>query len=390
MSSGEFAAAEPSEPRGPTDASGCDAEVVLRIGEGHISGALAGVLGVSAFGGALCFLFPHALTTVELRKSYDPALLRAVMFWFIVGASVFGAMNFLFAHGRRAAVVGLAAAAAAVLCGGANVPTSGADASRMAIGLDWLILGLLVSALIFIPIEKAIPHRRGQPILRRGWRTDLQHVVLTHLLVSYILLFTVHAAPMLFQWAVSETVRDTVRSCPHWLQFLLAVFCADMAQYWVHRLYHSRLLWRVHAIHHSAPLMDWLAGSRLHIVEILLTRASVLGALFLLGFEEPAVQAYIVLVGVQAVFVHANVGIRFGWLEYLLVTPRYHHWHHSDDRAAADTNFAVHLPLIDMMFGTFRLPAGQWPASYGVMGPPVPDGLLRQTLYPFASNEPLD
>lgn len=362
-----------------------DAEIRLRLGEGRISGGLAAVLGLAALGGALCFLFPDLLTTAALREAYDPAVLRRVMFWFIVGASVSGAMNFLFANGRKPAIVGLLAAAAAVLCGGPDVPTSGAPAHRMAIGLDWLILGLLVSALIFIPIEKALPHRR-QPILRRGWRTDLQHVVLTHLLVSYILLFTVDAVPALFDWAISPSIQAAVRACPTGVQFLLAVLAADLTQYWVHRFYHGRLFWRVHAVHHSAPVMDWLAGSRLHIVEVLLTRGAVLGTLFLLGFEQPAVEAYIVLVGVQAVFVHANVGVNFGWLEYVLVTPRYHHWHHSDDRAAADTNFAVHLPLIDLLFGTFRLPARAWPASYGVIGPPVPDGLLRQTLYPFTRN----
>ena len=163
----------------------------------------------------------------------------------------------------------------------------------------------------------------------------------------------------------------------------LARYGADMAQYWTHRAYHSRYMWKMHAVHHSAPVMDWLAGSRLHVLEILITRAAILGVLFLVGFSEAAVEAYIVLVGVQAVFIHANVGISFGPLNYILATPQYHHWHHSDDRAAADTNFAVHLPVIDMMFGTFRLPKGQWPASYGVMGPPIPDGLLAQTVFPF-------
>jgi lathosterol oxidase len=360
-----------------------DAEIVLKLGEGRISGGLAALLGLAALGGALCFRFPGLLTTGELRATYDVALLREALFWCIAAASVLGALNFLFANGRPAAIVGIVAATAAMLCGGPDVETPGTSASPLAIGLDWLILGLMVLALVFIPIEKAFPHRRGQAILRRGWRTDLQHAALTHLLISWILLATLNAVPALFDHALADALQAAVRAWPPLVQFVAAVFCADLAQYWIHRLYHTRLLWRVHAIHHSSQALDWLAGSRMHILEVLLTRAAVLGALLLIGFDQPVVDTWVVLVGVQAVFVHANVGIGFGWLGRIVVTPRYHHWHHSDDRAAADTNFAVHLPVIDMLFGTFRLPKAEWPRSYGVPDEPVPDGLLRQTLYPF-------
>jgi sterol desaturase/sphingolipid hydroxylase (fatty acid hydroxylase superfamily) len=358
------------------------AEVELKIGEGWISGYVAALLGLAALGGVLCFRFPEALTTAEMRAQYDPEVLREVLFWCLVVGSVSGAVNFLFAKGRRQAITGLAACGIAVLFGGAGIETTGRPASDLAIGLDWLILGLLVSAVVFIPIEKALAVRR-QLILRKQWRTDLLYFAVNSLLISYIPLITMNAVPAVFGWAVSATVQDAVQAWPTWLQFVAAVFCADLAQYWTHRWYHTRSFWKIHAVHHSAPAMDWLAGSRLHILEILITRSSILGILFLVGFSEPALQAYIVLVGVQAVFIHANVGLDFGFLNYILATPQFHHWHHSDDRAAADTNFAVHLPVLDLMFGTFRLPRGEWPESYGVIGPPIPDGLIGQALYPF-------
>jgi sterol desaturase/sphingolipid hydroxylase (fatty acid hydroxylase superfamily) len=48
-----------------------------------------------------------------------------------------------------------------------------------------------------------------------------------------------------------------------------------------------------------------------------------------------------------------------------------------------DVNFAVHLPLIDALFGTFHLPGGQWPAAYGIRGDPVPEGYWAQLALPF-------
>ncbi|GAA5495851.1 hypothetical protein Rhal01_02030 [Rubritalea halochordaticola] len=87
-----------------------------------------------------------------------------------------------------------------------------------------------------------------------------------------------------------------------------------------------------------------------------MTRALVMLPLYLLGFEQAALNAYITLVGVQAVAIHANLGINFGWLRYIIATPQFHHWHHAKDHRYMDANYAVHLPVIDMIFGTYRCP----------------------------------
>ena len=79
--------------------------------------------------------------------------------------------------------------------------------------------------------------------------------------------------------------------------------------------------------------------------------------------------------------IHANVGWRFGPLRYVLATPQYHHWHHSADKI--DVNFAVHLPVIDAVFGTFYLPGSRWPSAYGIHGNPVPEGYWAQLALPF-------
>jgi sterol desaturase/sphingolipid hydroxylase (fatty acid hydroxylase superfamily) len=49
-----------------------------------------------------------------------------------------------------------------------------------------------------------------------------------------------------------------------------------------------------------------------------------------------------------------------------------------------DKNFAVHLPMLDRIFGSYYMP-DRWPESYGIAGgPKVPDGFLGQLAYPFA------
>lgn len=71
--------------------------------------------------------------------------------------------------------------------------------------------------------------------------------------------------------------------------------------------------------------------------------------IFILGFATTALYAYLVVVSFHAVFIHANVRWRFGWLDRVVATPRGHHWHHA--RSPIDTNFAVHLPALDWIFG---------------------------------------
>jgi sterol desaturase/sphingolipid hydroxylase (fatty acid hydroxylase superfamily) len=157
-----------------------------------------------------------------------------------------------------------------------------------------------------------------------------------------------------------------------------------MVQYWTHRAYHEvPFLWRFHAVHHSAPYMDWMAGSRQHMLELIFTRVLVLGAIFVLGFSKEVMDIYIIIVGFQAVFNHANVSLPWGPLKYVIVTPDFHHWHHSSDREALDRNYAAHYAFLDYLFGTAVKTDRRFPEKYGVLGGYMPDGFVRQQLFPF-------
>jgi lathosterol oxidase len=189
---------------------------------------------------------------------------------------------------------------------------------------------------------------------------------------------------MVFRWAVHPGVQAAIAGQPLVLQFVEIVVVADLAEYGIHRLFHRvPLLWRFHAIHHSAEALDWLAASRIHLVDAVVTRALAFVPLYVLGFAEPAVYAYLVFVSFHAIFVHANVRFTFGPLAWLIGTPRFHHWHHSAQPEAIDKNFAIHLPVIDRAFGTLYLPREGWPTAYGIAGSAVPERYPAQLAFPF-------
>src|SRR5262249_8577980 len=128
---------------------------------------------------------------------------------------------------------------------------------------------------------------------------------------------------------------------------------------------------------------------RMHVVEIVCLRGFTVIPMYILGFTEPALYGYVLFVYFLSSMVHSNLRTNFGPLEYFLVCPRFHHWHHGIEREAIDVNFAVHYPVLDRIFGTYHLPPdGQWPSGYGIAGDPVPRGFIRQFLHPFRRRPP--
>lgn len=356
----------------------------LRFGEGRISGYIAVTLAILCFFGALAFHFPQYLTTPELRQVYEVEWLRLLMFWSLIVSGALGLLNFVRNKKKRLGTVAWVFVGITLLLGGPNIEVKDFSQTPFYLGLDWFVLDLLGSALIFILIEKLIPYKAEQPVFRPAWQTDLNHFLVNHLMVGFILLATNAFLHKFFAWAENDSLQQWVTALPFLLQLFLIILAADLIQYWTHRAYHEvPLLWRFHAVHHSAKHMDWLAGSRQHMLEILVTRCLVLTPVYLLGFSKEVIDAYVIIVGFQAVFNHANAEIKFGWLKYIIVTPQFHHWHHASDEAAIDRNYAAHFAFLDYLFGTAVKSEQTWPEEYGVKGDYMPDGFLRQQAFPF-------
>lgn len=356
----------------------------FKLGEGKISGTISLTLALLSIGAVLCFHFPEYLTTADLRAKYDVEVMRQLLRAAMFVAVFFGCLTFFLSKGKRLGFAGIALTVVAQAMGGATVEVGDFESSRVSFGLDWLVLDLLSSTLIFIFLEKLFPQKKEQAILRAEWGQDLTYFTFNHLLISYILLVVNKFSSTLFGWAVSPAVQDAVRSAPFVVQFVAAVVLADLMQYWSHRAMHEiPALWKIHSVHHSPAAMDWLSGSRIHILELLTTRSMVFLPIFLMGFSTTVVNAYVVFVGFQAVLNHANVNFSFGWLRHILVTPHFHHWHHSADPEAIDKNYAAHLSFLDRVFGSHIDNHGRWPVTYGVVGKTLPKGLIRQHIYPF-------
>lgn len=356
----------------------------LHAGYGMITGILALTLGILCLLGVIAFHFPEYLTTPELRKQYSVDMLRQVLFYSLIVSGGLAGANVVLGKSRNLNIAALAFVLLAVALGGSRVPVGDFPDHTPYIGLDWFILDLLGSTMIFVLIEKLFPLYKGQAIFRKEWQTDLAHFIVNHFLVGLVLLIVNFAIHRVFGWMIRSEFQQAIQSISFIPQLLLCILVADMMQYWTHRAYHEvPFLWKFHAVHHSAKTMDWIAGSRMHVLELVFTRVCVLGPLYVFGFEKSVMDMYIIIVGFQAVFNHANVHLPWGPLKYLIVTPDFHHWHHSSDDVAIDKNYSAHYAFIDYLFRTNVKTKDRFPAKYGVVGDYMPDGFVKQQLFPF-------
>jgi sterol desaturase/sphingolipid hydroxylase (fatty acid hydroxylase superfamily) len=353
------------------------------FGTGWWSGVLSAFFGVLAFGAVVCLHFPQLLSSPDLRPYYPMHLMRWAIQGVIAGAILFGVISAMLRKKKVLALTGMLFALGATLLGGASVPINADLRNGPAIGLDWFLLDMLLMTLIFSPIEVLWPAYPQQSVFRSEWLTDIVYFLSTHLPIQ-ITTFLIMLPAIELSSALHLPAVNVVSQLPWVVQFFLAVLVADLAEYFIHRAFHTvPFMWRFHAIHHSSKALDWIAGSRSHIVDDIAVRAFILIPLMLV-FPHNMMLAYLFFVNLHATWTHCNFGPTIKWLEPFLIQPRYHHWHHTSQSEGIDKNFAIHFPWIDRIFGTYYLPEGnKWPDTYGLHNEKIPAGFWGQLFYPL-------
>lgn len=357
---------------------------VRRFGSGWFAGFFALVLAIAGLCLVMALRWPGWFSMPELAPVYAWGGLRALVHGLLIAAYALALLSLLLRPRKAIGAAALVIALSATLLGGAQVQPSESQAWGIFFGLDFFAVNMIATGLMFAPIERLFPRHRDQRLFRAEWREDLFYYLVSSMMVQVITFLAL--APSTFIMAQTGSLADiraAIASQPWVLQFLEVMLLTDLAQYWFHRAFHRvPFLWGFHAVHHSARSMDWLAGARMHFFEIILLRGVTSLPLLTFGFAPSVMQAYIAFVYVYSSMVHANLRGDFDRLGAVLVTPRFHHWHHAIEAEGVDKNFAIHFPFLDRIFGTYHFPKGRWPTGYGVPEA-VPKGYRAQFLYPF-------
>ena len=138
---------------------------------------------------------------------------------------------------------------------------------------------------------------------------------------------------------------------------ILAIILADFCLYWIHRGMHWKgFLWRTHVFHHSIEHLWWLSGSRTSVIHLLLFAVPQILISYYLFQMTPWEAGAAFSFGVAVnIWIHSNLWVDLGRLEWLIITPNYHRVHHGP-RELLRKNLGFVLTIWDRMFGTFADP----------------------------------
>jgi sterol desaturase/sphingolipid hydroxylase (fatty acid hydroxylase superfamily) len=167
-------------------------------------------------------------------------------------------------------------------------------------------------------------------------------------------------------------------------QVVIATLLYDLGAFAAHRLLHRYdLLWRLHKVHHSSRVLDWLATTRAHGLEHLVRGIPVQAALFTLGVPVSALATALAIYAAFATLGHSNLRIGLARVEWLFVTPRLHHLHHVPE--TTHRNFGTIFTLWDRLFGRLTIREADPGECLGVPGEidGYPQTWWRQLAQPF-------
>jgi sterol desaturase/sphingolipid hydroxylase (fatty acid hydroxylase superfamily) len=221
----------------------------------------------------------------------------------------------------------------------------------------------------------------------RATITDLFYWLVAPLILRLASLVLLFVGLMLF-FNGNQPHCLPVQDLPWWQQCLLILVLQDIFLYWMHRIFHTGLAWKFHAVHHSPTVLDWMSTTRMHLINHLFTITLAEVLLLLLGFPATSLALLVPFNILYSALVHANLNWTFGPLRYVFASPVFHRWHHTTQEEGRDKNFASTFPILDVIFGTFYMPPDQLPARFGTGEADFPTGFWGQLLHPLWTTNP--
>src|SRR5271156_6642114 len=193
--------------------------------------------------------------------------------------------------------------------------------------------------------------------------------------------FHIHDADELI--AFYDNGHGPLAALPLWLQALLFLVMSDFMLYWLHRMFHGTGLWKYHAVHHSSEELEWISAARFHPINLFFGAVLADVALLLIGISPNVFVVLGPITIAHSAFVHANLDWTLGPFKYVIASPVFHRWHHTAANRGGEKNFAATFPVLDLMFGTFYMPAGELPDPYGIDDREFPTSFGAQLVHPF-------
>lgn len=268
--------------------------------------------------------FPTSFPRIIVKTSHSIALYLALLLTPVVTVTILVALL----NGTSLSIAGTSVAIATLSTG-------------IMITLIWILQWLL-------------------PYFSEKWRRYEKDLVIDGLHAYFSTGWGKKAADVLVLFVAAEMSvgRSLLDGIPIAVLFPAGLVIGDLGAYVVHRIFHHyKIVWPIHAIHHTPGMLNPSSSGRSHPVNVISVWLVQSIPLVLLGFPTPVLVGVAVWTSTNGLLQHCNIDFRLGWLEdYLIAGPLFHRWHHSKNPLYYRQNLGSNLVIYDRLFGTFHLP----------------------------------
>lgn len=251
------------------------------------------------------------------------------------------------------------------------------------------ILPTIIAGAVCIFLVKISPSIKTQKTWTNDTKIDLQYFLIATFGFGYLYTFFTNLVFAITYKFIGKNLAEAeyITSFPLAVKILLAIVIFDLVAYWIHRFYHVTKLWRIHAIHHSTKEIDWLSAARFHPIDrMLIIAAQYFTAVIVFGLTPEIAVTGGLIRSTYGLIVHSNLNWTYGKLGYIIASPVFHRWHHTQEKEGQDKNFAGVFSLWDYTFGTAYKNSQQQPHNFGIKED-IGNNIFTQIASPFIAKK---
>ena len=155
-----------------------------QLGSGWLSGTIALLLSVGCLVLAVSRAFPGLFITPQLKLLFDHPWFSAGLMIAMLAAFALALLNLVLRPNR---ILGLSAIGLTLIAG--LVSQFGGlqtNPDGIFFGLDFFVLNVILTGLLFVPLERLSPLKREQRLFRNEWREDLFYYFISSMMVQVL------------------------------------------------------------------------------------------------------------------------------------------------------------------------------------------------------------
>ncbi len=255
----------------------------------------------------------------------------------------------------------------------------------------------LLTTIYILLFERIIPFNSEWKVKKESTKIEIKHFLFSTAIVDALTNTLSLSLVLYLKTRVFDTMIDW-EILPFWMSLVLAAVIGEFFPYIYHRYSHignitsksSIFFWKIHSIHHIPTSINWFKTNWIHPLNTFFNVVFKMLPLLILGFNEEVLFIIGIINIVVGYLSHANIEAKTGILDYIIITPKLHHFHHSIKMEEAK-NYGNTLPFWDLVFNTYYNRKGSVD-NVGVskseyLQYPDINNYVKQLLFPFQTKE---